>query len=49
MKYMYITTGIKREFVRFGMDCRRYKLSGLLEEGWWPSILVDRLFFNNNF
>ena len=23
MRYMYIPTGIKREFVRFGMDCNQ--------------------------
>ena len=34
MKYKYIPIRIKREFVRFGVDCKRSKLSGLLEEEW---------------
>ena len=40
-----IPTGIKRELVRSGVDATgRGKSSGLLEEDWWPFILVDRLF-----
>jgi hypothetical protein len=39
MEYTYIPTGIKREFIRFGVDCDR-----LLEEDRWPFILVDKLF-----
>jgi hypothetical protein len=31
MEYTYIPTRIKRELMRFGVDC---KLSGLLEEDW---------------
>ena len=38
-----IPTGIKRELVRSGVDATgRGKSSGLLEEDWWPFILVDR-------
>ena len=33
MEYTYIPTGIKREFVRYCMDCtERAKLLGLLEK-----------------
>ena len=41
MEYMYIPTGIKRELVRFGMDCDQKRL---LEEDRWQLNLVDRPF-----
>ena len=45
MEYMYIPTGIRREFVRIGVDFnQRGTLLGLLEEDQWSFILVDRLF-----
>ena len=39
MKYMCIAIGIKRKFVRFvWIATRRDKLSGWLEEEWWPEL-----------
>ena len=38
---MYIPKGIRRELARFGMNCDgKGKFLGLLEENWWPFILV---------
>ena len=42
MEYTYIPMGIKRDLVRIGVDC--YQKGKLLEEDWWPFILVDKLF-----
>ena len=42
MEYTYIPTGIKRDLVCIATG--RGKLSGLLEEDWWPFILMDKLF-----
>jgi hypothetical protein len=41
MKYTYIPTGIKGELMRFGVSCKRGKLSGLLEEDWWHMTIMD--------
>ena len=45
MEYMYIPTGIKREFARSGVNCDwKGKSSGLFEEDRWPFILVATFF-----
>jgi hypothetical protein len=43
------TTGIKWEFMRFGVDCnQKGKLSGLLEELQWPFILANKLLYHSH-
>jgi hypothetical protein len=42
MEYMFITTGIKRELVRFGMDCNLEYVVGIVGGGPVAIHLVDR-------